>query len=141
MKEEIRPIELPKTGPVTSRPVFLTILCLFSYVYFSVLTILFFIGILWSDWIIRVTSQYAQPEIYSKSQILLFFLAGFLFHLLAFTGSILIWNLRKTGYYILGLSCLIIAMGQFILPNIAVTTTTVYILLLILFGIFFRKFH
>ncbi|MEI7500966.1 MAG: hypothetical protein WCK84_11020 [Bacteroidota bacterium] len=141
MKEKIRPIKQPKPVPVTSRPVFLTILCLFSYVFFSILSILFFIGIFWSGWVTNVINQYSPSEIYSKTQIMLIFIAGFLIHLLAFTGSILIWNLRKTGFYLLSLSCLIVAIFQSFQPQIEVTTTAIYILFLPLFGIFFRRLH
>jgi hypothetical protein len=141
MEPEIIPFNPPITGPVKSRPVFLTILCLFSYIFFSVLTILFCLGIFWSEWVTRVINQYSHPEIYTKTQILILFFAGFLLHLLAFIGSVLIWNLRKTGYYLLGLSCLIVATLQSFQPQIAVTTTAVYILLLLLFGIFFRRLH
>ncbi len=141
MEEKIKPVKIPKAGQAASRPVLLTVFCLFSFVFFSVMSLLFFMGAFWSGWVTRVTNQYTPSEIYTKNQILIIFLAGFLLHLLAFTGTILIWNLRKTGYYLFGLSCLIIASFQSFQPQIAVTTTAIYILLLLFFGIFFRRLH
>jgi hypothetical protein len=143
MDEGIQPVKVKpaKTGPVKTRPVLMTVLCLFSFVFFAIMAVLFFAGIFWSDWITSVTNQYAPPGLYALSTIRLIFTGGFLLHALALSGSILLWNLRKEGYYLLALSCILIASFQLIQPQIAVTTTAVYILLLLMFGIFFRRLH
>ncbi len=148
MDEGIQPVKVKpvrvkpaKDGPVASRPVFLTLVCLFSFVFFAIMSLLFFAGIFWSKWITSVTNQYAPPGLYALSTIRLIFTGGFLLHALALTGSILMWNLRKAGYYLVALSCILIASFQLIQPQIAVTTTAVYILLLLMFGIFFRRLH
>jgi len=141
MKDKIRPIKTPKNSPVNSRPFFLTLLCLFSWVFFGLLSILFLTGIFWSAWVTRVTNQYIPSETWSVSQVRLIFAAGFLLHLLAFTGSILIWNMKKTGYYLLAISCLGIAAAQSLQPQIAVSATALYILFILAFGIFYRKLN
>jgi len=143
MDEGIQPVKVKpaKSGPVKTRPVLMTVLCLFSFVFFAIMAVLFFAGIFWSDWITSVTNQYAPPGLYALSTIRLIFTGGFLLHALAFTGSILLWNMRKGGYYLLAISCILIASFQLIQPQIAVTTTAVYILLLLMFGIFFRWLH
>ena len=139
MNEEIKPVKIPNTGQEKFRPVLLSVLCFFSFVFFAVLSVLFFIGLFYSGWITSVSNQYIPHEAVSKSHIFIILLAGFLLHFMAFTGSVLIWNLHKTGYYILGFSCLIIAGYQTLQPQITVTTTAIYIVLLLLFGLFFRR--
>jgi hypothetical protein len=140
-EEEIHPLDPASINQVKTRPVVLTILCLFSFVYFSVFSFLFFMGSFWSGWVTQVTNQYSPSEIYSKNQILFTFLAGFILHLTALTGIVLIWNLKRPGYYLTGLSCLIIAFYQSIQPQIAVTTTVTYIFFLISFGLFYKRLH
>jgi hypothetical protein len=139
MDEEIKPIEQGQPGPVKSRPVFLTALCLFSFVYFGLLTLLLFLGLFNSGWITGVMNQYLETAGYTKMQTIIVFGAGFLLHGLGFTGILLIWNLRKTGYYLLGLSCLVIAAYQLLNPMTAITSTAAYIIFILLFGIFFNS--
>ena len=140
MKDEIRPIKTPKINPVNSRPFFLTLISLFSWVFFGLLSILFLTGIFWSAWVTRVTNHYIPSETWSVTQVRLIFAAGFLLHLLAFTGIILTWNMKKTGYYLLAISCLVIAAAQSLQPQIAASATALYILFILAFGIFYRKF-
>jgi len=140
-EEEIQPINPQRINLVKPRPVVLTVLCLFSIVYFSVLSFLFFMGSFWSGWVTRVTNQYSPPEIYSKNQVLITFLAGFILHLTALTGIVLIWNLKKTGYYFLGFSCLILGLFQLLTPSIAITSPAIYILIIFLFGCFFKRLN
>ena len=143
MEEGVKPVKIrpAKPGPVISRPVFLTILCLFSFVFFGILSIILFLGVFWSGWITQVTNQYDPPENFTKNQILIYLLAGFLLHALSFAGTILIWKLKRSGYYLLGFSCLVMATIQTYQPEVSISTTGVYIILILLFGIFFRRLH
>jgi hypothetical protein len=141
MDEEIKTNDIDEIAMVKPRPLLMTLLCLISFVYFSVLSLLFIAGLFYSGWIARVTMQYMPAGENTKTQILLFFCAGFLLHGLAFAGVLLIWNLRKTGYYLLGISCLIIAAYQLLVPFSAITSTAVYVVFLFLFGIFFWRMH
>ena len=141
MNEEAGNVKTIETGLVKPRPVFLSMLCLFAFVYFALLTILFFTCIFYSGTITRVKNLYISDDVYTGKQFLFFFSAGFLLHGFAFAGSILIWYRRKIGYYFLALSCLIIATCQFFQPHIAIGTTGVYIVMIILFGLFFNRLH
>ncbi len=142
MGDEIKAIRtIRKTGPVKHRPVFLTALCLFSFIWFGLMTLLFFAGLFYSNWIAGVTSQYLSAGGYSHGDALLFFGAGFLLHGLSFTGILLIWNLRRTGYYFLGLSCLVIAAYQLMSPSSTIIPTAIYIIFILIFGLFFNTLH
>lgn len=141
MDEDIELNGTIETGKVNPRPSVLTLLCLFFYVYFGLLTLLFFAGLINSGWITLVTNQYISTESCTKSQIWLLFGAGFLLHGLSFTGIVLMWNLRKAGYYFLGISCLAIATYQLINPLTAITSTAIYIIIIIFFGIFYKRMH
>jgi hypothetical protein len=143
MNEEIKPVEVEtgKTKQEKTRPALLSMLCMGSFVYFFLMSLLLFAGLFYSGWITRVTNQYISPENYTKAHTLLIFGAGFFLHGLAFAGIILIWNLRRAGYYFLGLSCLIISTYQLINPSAAISSTAIYIILILLFGIFYNRMH
>ena len=141
MDEEINQDEAGTKTQVRPRPFILTIICLVSFVYFSLISLLFLIGLFNAGWITSVTNQYMVKGNYTKAQVLLVFGAGFLLHAFAFTGIMLIWNLRKAGYYFLGLSCLIIAAYQLLNPMVAITSTAIYVFIILIFGVFYNRMH
>jgi hypothetical protein len=141
MDEETNVIEPKEIEQVMRRPLLLSVLCLISFVYFALLSLICLAGLLYSGWITRVTMQYLPTEEFTKAQILLFFGAGFALHGLAFAGGFLIWKLRKTGFYMLGISCLIIAAIQLLIPFTAIASTALYVIFLFLFGFFYRRMH
>ena len=139
MNEEIKPVEAGIIPAFKPRPLLLTILCLASFAFFAILTLIFLAGLFNSGWIMRVTNLYLPAENYSRTQVILVFGSGFLLHALAFTGTLLIWNLRKAGYYFLAVSCLIIAAYQLLIPLTAITSTAIYVFWILVFGIFYNR--
>ena len=119
----------------------LTMLCLISFVFFGTLSGLFLAGLLYSEWISQVTTQYIPENQYTTSVIRMLFVAGFIFHACGLIGSVFIWRLKKTGYYLVAISCLTIASFQLLNPNFSATSTIAYILFLIGFGFFYRRMN
>ena len=141
MEEEVKLNETNTPNPVRSRPVILSVLCLFSFIYFGLLSLLFLAGLFKAGWIAGVMNQYLSTGAYTKTQTLLIFAAGFSLHGLAFAGIILILRLRIIGYYFLGLSSLVLATYQLTNPSTSITPTAFYIILILLFGIFYKRLH
>lgn len=141
MTEENKPDEPVKTTEARTRPFVLTLLCLFSFIYFGIFLLLFLAGLVKARSITRIMDQYLSTELPALPPAAWIFGVGFTLHALAFAGVILVWKLRKTGYYFLGLACLIIAALQLINPMAAVASTAIYIVFLLLFGLFFRRLH
>ena len=139
MNEEISPVKVPQPGRMISRPVLLSLLCLFSFIFFGILSILFIVTVFFSGWITEVMNHYIPDITITKSRISLVLIAGALLHSAGFAGAVMIWKLKKKGYYLLGGSCLIVAASQTFLPQISAVTTAVYILLVLFFGLFFRR--
>ena len=125
--------------PKRSRPVLLTIICLFSFVFFGIISFLLLLSVFYSGWITEVVNKYTPDNIHSKAYIILMVLGGFLFHAGALTGVIKIWMLKKVGYYLFSMSTLVIALFQLFNHRVPASTTSVYIALIFLFGIFYRK--
>jgi hypothetical protein len=141
MDEEKKPAETIITGVVKGRPFILTILCLIAFVYFFLLSALFFAGLLYSGWVTAVMNQYLPTDGYTQTQMMLIFGSGFLLHGFGIAGIVLIWRLRTIGYYFLGISCLIIAGYQLSNPDTAVSSTAIYIVFIFLFGLFYKRLH
>lgn len=139
MVEKIRPVNPMKLKKQVKRPVFLSILCLFSFVYFTVTGIIFLLSTIFSDRIAEVVNTYVPEDAFTPAQVLLLFSAGFLLNALAFTGVLIIWKLHRSGYFILTAACLMLAVFQLLQPRAAINTTAVYIAMIILFGLFYHK--
>jgi hypothetical protein len=137
--EETGPDKTVEPGKANSRPVLLSALCLGSFVYYGLMSLLFLSGLFGSGWISVVTNQYLPEGDTTKAQILFITASGFLLHGLAFSAILLIWKMKKTGYYLLGVSCLGIAGFQLLIPGAAIASTAVYIVFLLLFGLFYPR--
>ncbi len=139
MTEEIKPVKVGEKQVERSRPVLLSVLCLFSFIYFGLVAIIFLTSALWSGRIASVVNSYVPEDIFTHSQLLLVFLGGFLINSVTFAGVVLIWRLRRTGYYLLAAGGFSMAAFQLLIPRAALTTTGLYIAMVVLFGIFFRR--
>jgi uncharacterized membrane protein HdeD (DUF308 family) len=141
MTEENKPEEVSKTTVVKSRPFLLSVLSVFSLVYFGILALLFLAGLFKTALITRVMNQYLPTGEYTTGQVTLIFGSAFILHGLAFAGILMMWRLSKKGYYILGIACLIIGALQLMNPASAVSATAIYIAITFLFGLFYTRLN
>ncbi|MCX6247404.1 MAG: hypothetical protein NTW10_06700 [Bacteroidetes bacterium] len=137
--EEIKTTSSNPTKDALKRPFLLTLLCLFSFVFSGLITLLFLLALLWSGTIADMVLRYAPENSASGITVFFYTLAGFLLHALSLTGIILIWRMKRIGYLLFGISFLIIAGYQLIASQISPLTTGFYIGLIIAFGLFLRK--
>ena len=121
------------------RPYLLTVLCLFSFIFFGVITILFLVALFYSGSITDMIFRYAPENSPSRLMILFYILGGFLLHAISLSGIILIWRMKRIGYLLFGTSSLIIAGYQLFATQISPLTTTFYIVQIIIFGFFLKK--
>jgi len=124
-----------------SRPLVLSVLCIFGFVYFALLFLLFILASFYSGWITGVTIKYVPAETLTGTQLLLVFIIGAILHGTAFSGLVLIWNLKKAGYYLLGIPCFMVALYHLLQPQISVSYTIFYILFIFIFGLFYRRLN
>ncbi len=121
------------------RPFLLTVLCLFSFVFFGLISALFLLALFYSGSIADMVLRYA-PE-YSTKRVTVFFyiLGGLILHSLSLTGTILIWKMKRLGYLLFGTSSLIISIYQLFATQISPLTTAIYIALILAFGFSLKK--
>jgi hypothetical protein len=138
MEEEAGIVGKQEPVKVKNRPVPLTLLCLFSFTWFALLSLLLIICVFYSDRIAAVRNLYVPEDKYTGTQFFIFFIAGFLLHVSAFAGTLNIWFLRRAGLYVFATSGLLLFISQLLL-NTANWMAGVNIALILLFLCFFRK--
>ena len=131
----------PQQKHIHTRPFFLTLLCLVAFVFYGLLSGFFLSALFLSGWISEVRSKYLPESAESKSTIIIITVLGLILHLISLFGSINMWYRRKSGYLMLSVSTMIIALFQLFSDRISIFTTAVYILFIILFGIYYKRFH
>ncbi len=131
--KDVIPAEKP------SRPILLSLLCVFSFVFSAIVSILFLVSVFYSGRLTSVINQYMPDDNQSGMKVFLICFGGFALHAVSFAGTFLIWRLKKTGYYLLSSSSLLIAGYQLFHPKISTSVTLIYIVSILLFGLFFRK--
>ena len=141
MDEQPSQIKELREMPEKSRPVLLTVICLFAFVFYGIISLFLLISVFYSGWITDVVNKYAPQNIHSKAYILMLVLGGFVFHASSLMGVIKIWKMKKAGYYWFSLSSLTIALFQLFNHRIPASSTAVYIGLIVLFGLFYRKYQ
>jgi hypothetical protein len=131
------PIGRPQ--PETKRPLLLSVLCLFSFVFFGILSLVFLVSFFYSKWITGITNSYLPEAGQLRWGVIGITAAGFLLHAAAFTGSVQMWRMKRSGFYVFGIACLVISVYQIFRDEISIGITLLYIGLILLFGIFFKK--
>jgi hypothetical protein len=121
------------------RPFLLTVLCLFFFVFFGLISILFLFALLYSGSIADMVLRYAPENPPARITVLFYILGGFLLHALSLAGIILIWKMRRLGYILFSISSLIIAAYQLFETQISPLTTVFYIGPILVFGLFIKK--
>ena len=141
MNEEVSLTGTTEPGARRTRPVILTVVCLVAFTGSGLLSVLFLAGFLNAGWIAAVSSRYMAESDFTKTQVLALFGAGFILHGMIVAGNYLIWRLRKTGYYLAGLSCLAIAVYQLMNPSASLVPAGVYFAATLLYALFFYFLH
>jgi len=123
------------------RPFFLSLVCVFIFIFYGLISLFFLAALFSSGWITEVRNKYLPEGTESKQLIILIITAGLFLHLVSFIGCIKIWYMRKSGFLMFSISTLIIALFQIFSDRISLFTTGVYICFIILFGFYYRRFH
>jgi len=130
---------MPQSTETPKRPFFLSLLCLFSWICFGLLAVTYLFGLLYKSWVTEVIGQYIPDTGWSGIRITIFFLTGFLLHLLAIAGTIFIWKLRRIGYPMLVASSILIAVSYLFGRDIAWGSIGFYLILPAVFALYYAR--
>jgi hypothetical protein len=131
----------PVINEERSRPFMLTLLSLFTLVFYGLFSLFFLLSVFYSRWLTDTINLYIPENTYAYATVLLLAITGFSLHAIAIAGIILMWRMNKKGYFLFGVPSLAIAAVHMALPQKAILSLIIYISLVILFGLFFRRFR
>ena len=130
----------PEVLPIRPRrPVVLTILCVFSFAYYATKASLMLLGVLNAGWIAGILRAYEADPGSSGPGPLLTFLGLFIMNSVLVLSTFYIWKMRRLGYLVFGSLVLVIAAFKLVTNLGSTLGVAVDIVLLVLFGIFYRK--
>ena len=123
------------------RPFVLTMLCLFSFVFFGLIAVIYLVALFFSGSLYDMTLRYAPENSPGRFSILLYIIGGFILHASGVAGTLFIWKMRKLGYLLFGTSALLVSAYQLFATQISPLTTFFYIVQILAFGFFVKKLH
>ncbi|MBC8484539.1 MAG: hypothetical protein H8D45_00655 [Bacteroidetes bacterium] len=123
------------------RPFFLSILCVAVFVYSGLFTLLFLTGIIFNKWLTTILNDFLPERNFNSTLILLLNLSGVILYGLSFLGAFYIWKLKLHGFYIYMISTIILIIAPYFIGLGSTINTIVFLLLILLPGMYYRKLH
>ena len=136
-QEEVRPAEVNEKN---NRPLGLSLLLIFSFVYNGLLAIVMIVGLFNPDIVQSILQQYYKQVYISGTTTILLTLSGALVFGISFFGLILLWKYKRKGFYyyataqVIMLLTLVIILKSYDYTNIAIV-----IVILVIFGLYAKN--
>ena len=130
---------IKETKEVSIRPWILSILCIVFFVHTALLSVLFLMAAFFNSWLTDVINNYMEGSSFEKTPVLLFTITGFILYSISFVGTYYIWQMKKKGLVILFISVFSILLFTFIIGAGSVLNYLVYLFLLALFSLFYKR--
>lgn len=127
--------------PKAQRPFFLSILCVAIFTYSSLFILVFLIAIFFNSWIAGVLNDFLANGNVNHSYLIILSVVGIVLYSMSFYAALLIWKLRRKGFYIFLLSSFLIIAFPYLLHFGNVISAIVLLILNLLILIYYRKLH
>jgi len=138
-EEQIEKI-ISEPEPPKERPVGLTILLIFSFVYNGILFILMVTGLLYPEVIREILIQYFPAYTLPFYTAFIFMLGGTLVFALSLTGLVLLWKQRRLGFYIFApAQVVVLSTLVFVLKSYDYVNISIALVIVVLFGLYSRS--
>jgi hypothetical protein len=124
------------------KPLGLSLLIIFAFVYNGLLLVLMLAGLFYHDIVLNILQQY-YPQVYiSPTTSLLLTLAGILIFGISFFGLILIWQFRRNGiYYYIPAQLTMLLVLVLLLKSYDYTNIAIAVVVMIIFGLYARDMN
>ena len=124
-----------------ARPFFLTALCFAFLVYSGFLTLLFLFSIFSNKWLTDVLTDFLPEMIFTRTNVFLFSIAGFILYIISAFGVILMLRMKRAGFYLYLTATLVIILVPHFLGFGSWLATIILVFITLLFMIYIRKLH
>lgn len=123
-----------------NRPLGLSLLLIFSFVYNGLLTIVMILGLIFPDIVQNILQQYYKQIYISGTSAILFALAGTIVFGISFFGLILLWRYKRRGYtyYVLAQTIMLFTLVV-ILRSYDYTNIAIAVVVLVIFGLYAKN--
>jgi hypothetical protein len=142
MSEEQNPekVDIDAQIKKKNRPLGLSLLLIFSFVYNGLLMIVMVAGLIFPDIVQNILQQYYKQIYISGTAAILFTLAGLIVFGISFLGLILLWRYKRRGftYYALAQVILLFALVV-ILRSYDYTNIAIALAVLVIFGLYAKN--
>lgn len=125
----------------TSRPFFLSILCIAIFVYAGFLTFLFLLSIIFNLWVTNTLLDFLPEKTLSNGLVLIISILGFVVNGISVLGAFYLWRLRKTGFYLFLISNLVFILFPFFIGYGNYYSTVILIVMLLFIALFLKKLN
>ena len=132
--------EQPETITTANRPFMLSLLCITLMVYAATLVVIFFLLLIFNNWVTQVVSDYFSRQSINRNEILIISSIGFVLHVGLFLSGILLWKLKKKGFYLMVVCFAILALLPFIFGFGSWLSIIIYGLMVVLVSLFYKKY-
>jgi hypothetical protein len=124
---------------IERRPFFLSILCMVVFVYSTFFILILSTGLIYRNWITGVLNDFAQSRQFETSSVILFSVSGVFLYGLSFAGALLMWRIKKIGYYLYVFSSAMIFLIPLFFGFENITNVIIFSVLIILFSLYYRR--
>ena len=122
------------------RPLFLSLSALFCGTIYGIFSLILLAGLFFVHEFTAIIQEYTPNTTLSATPIALLLLAGFILHSTAIWGVFLMVKMRSAGYFLFAIPSVLLAVSQLFRVEISWIFTSFYMAMIVLFGIFYRKF-
>jgi hypothetical protein len=129
---------VPETGR-PKRPFLLTLLCCFAFPFFGLISLLLLVSVFYSGFFTDLINTYIVGKPVKAVGVFSILFLLFILYATALTGTILMYRMKRAGYYLFGIPMLSVCIYQLFQPDIPALSTGILISLLVLFGVFLKK--
>lgn len=117
----------------------MTLLCCFAFPFFGLISFLLLVSVFYSGFFTDLINTYIAGKPVKAAGVFSILFLLFLLYATAFTGTILMYRMRRLGYYLFGLPMLAVCIYQLFQPDVPALSTGILISLLVFFGAFLKK--
>lgn len=123
----------------TSRPFFLSILCIAIFIYAGFLAFLFLLAIIFNQWVTNTMVDFFPEKILTNAHVIIISILGFVLNCVSVIGALYLWKLRKKGFYLYLISNLVFILFPFLIGYGNLYSAVILVLIILLIALFLKK--
>lgn len=130
-----------KENTSVTRPFFFSVICFSIFIYSGFLSLLFLLALINNNWVTQILIEYFPEKSISSTSVFLLSSAFLVLNILSFSGTYLLWKMRRTGFFIFLFATLVIIALPFILGYGNLISSAILLIVVLLIAIYYNRLH